>query len=155
MRCGLAGSALTISRALCDVVETTIKSGQVRRGRIGDDAASLERVPHRQHLVGPEKLIFGSPVRGRLDGSALRHRYKCGVDTAGLRRLGSQDLRHSYGSLLVAGDIGLVCSEDAIGHAQLTTRALPTRVSAKKLAAKLTDALRSTAATPITESQPG
>jgi site-specific recombinase XerD len=58
------------------------------------------------------------------------------------------DLRHSYGSMLVAGGIDLVSVKEAMGHAQLTTtsRYLHAR-PATELAAKFTDAMRSTGAT--------
>jgi integrase len=54
-----AGSALTISRVISDGVETTTKSGQVRRVPMGDDAAAaLERLSQRRDFTYPEDLIF-------------------------------------------------------------------------------------------------
>ena len=44
----------------------------------------------------------------RLDPSALRRRYERARETVGLEPLRFHDLRHSYGSLLVAGGIDLV-----------------------------------------------
>jgi integrase len=140
------GSALTISRAISDGVETTTKSGQVRRVPMGDDAAAaLERLSQRRDFTYPEDLVFCNLVGRRLDSSALRRRYKRARDAAGLRPLRWHDLRHSYGSMLVAGGIDLVSIKEAMGHAQLTTtsRYLHAR-PATELAAKFTDAMRST-----------
>jgi integrase len=143
------GSALTISRAISDGLETTTKSGQVRRVPMGDDsAAALERLSQRRDFTYPEDLVFCNLVGRRLDASALRRRYKRARDAAGLRPLRWHDLRHSYGSMLVAGGIDLVSIKEAMGHAQLTTtsRYLHAR-PATELAAKFTDAMRSTGAT--------
>jgi integrase len=143
------GSALTISRAISDGLETTTKSGQVRRIPMGDDtAAALDRLSQRRDFTNPEDLVFCNLVGRRLDSSALRRRYKRARDAAGLRPLRWHDLRHSYGSMLVAGGIDLVSIKEAMGHAQLTTtsRYLHAR-PATELAAKFTDAMRSTGAT--------
>ncbi len=143
------GSALTISRAISDGLETTTKSGQIRRVPMGDDAAAaLERLTQRRHFTHPEDLVFCNLVGRRLDASALRRRFKRARDAADLRPLRWHDLRHSYGSMLVAGGIDLVSVKEAMGHAQLTTtsRYLHAR-PATELAAKFTDALRSTGAT--------
>ncbi|MGH2862969.1 MAG: tyrosine-type recombinase/integrase, partial [Solirubrobacteraceae bacterium] len=140
------GSALTISRAISDGLETTTKSGQVRRVPMGDDtAAALERLTQRGHFTYPEDLAFCNLVGRRLDSSALRRRFKRARDAAGLRPLRWHDLRHSYGSMLVAGGIDLVSIKEAMGHAQLTTtsRYLHAR-PATELAAKFTDAIRAT-----------
>jgi integrase len=143
-----AGSAITVSRAISDGLETTTKSGQVRRVPMGDDAAAaLERLSQRPHFTYPEDLVFCNLVGRRLDGSALRRRFKRARDAAGLRPLRWHDLRHSYGSMLVAGGIDLVSVKEAMGHAQLTTtsRYLHAR-PATELAAKFTNAMRSTGA---------
>lgn len=145
------GSALTVSRAVSDGVETSTKSGQIRRVPMGDDtAAALERLSQRPHFTYPEDLVFCNLVGRRLDSSALRRRYKRARDAAGLRPLRWHDLRHSYGSMLVAGGIDLVSVKEAMGHAQLTTtsRYLHAR-PATELAAKFTDAMRSTGASAV------
>jgi integrase len=140
------GTALTVSRAVSDGVETSTTSGQIRRVPMGDDtAAALDRLSQRRDFTHPEDLVFCNLVGRRLDSSALRRRYKRARDAAGLRPLRWHDLRHSYGSMLVAGGIDLVSIKEAMGHAQLTTtsRYLHAR-PATELAAKFTDAMRST-----------
>ncbi|MGH3494994.1 MAG: tyrosine-type recombinase/integrase, partial [Sciscionella sp.] len=153
---GWEGTALTVSRAVSDGVETSTKSGQIRRVPMGDDtAAALERLSQRPHFTYPEDLIFCNLVGRRLDSSALRRRYKRARDAAGLRPLRWHDLRHSYGSMLVAGGIDLVSIKEAMGHAQLTTtsRYLHAR-PATELAAKFTEAMRSTGASSVGDGTP-
>ncbi len=117
-----AGSALTIERAISAGHEGTTKSGKVRRVPMADQAAAaLERLSHRQHFTSPDDLVFCNAIGRPIDGSALRRRYKRARDAAGLRPLRWHDLRHTFGSLLVAGGVDTVTVKEAMGHAQLTT----------------------------------
>ena len=63
--------------------------------------------------------------------------YKRARDAAGLRPLRWHDLRHTFGSLLVAGGVDLVSIKDAMGHSQLTTtsRYLHARPATERAAA--------------------
>jgi integrase len=142
------GSALTIERAISAGIEGTTKSGLVRRVPMADQAAAaLDRLSRREHFTSPDDLVFGSAIGRPLDGSALRRRYKKARDVAGLRPLRWHDLRHTFGSLLVAGGVDLVTVKDAMGHAQLTTtsRYLHAR-PATETAAKFTSAFATTSA---------
>lgn len=133
-----AGSALTISRSLSGGVEGTTKTDQVRRVPLADQAAAaLDRLSQRPDFVGPDEYVFCNAVGRPLDGSALRRRYKRARDAAGLRPLRWHDLRHTFGSLLVAGGIDLVSVKDAMGHAQLgtTSRYLHARPATERAAA--------------------
>lgn len=137
-----AGSALTIERAISAGIEGTTKSGNVRRVPMADQAAAaLDRLSRREHFTSPEDLVFCNSIGRSIDGSALRRRYKKARDAAGLRPLRWHDLRHTFGSLLVAGGLDLVTVKDAMGHAQLTTtsRYLHAR-PATETAAKFTSA---------------
>lgn len=117
-----AGSALTIERAVSAGHEGTTKSGKVRRVPMADQAAAaLERLSHRDHFTSPDDLVFCNTIGRAIDGSALRRRYKRARDAAGLRPLRWHDLRHTFGSLLVAGGVDTVTVKEAMGHAQLTT----------------------------------
>jgi integrase len=71
-------------------------------------------------------------------------RYKRARDAAGLRPLRWHDLRHTFGSLPVAGGVDLVSVRDAMGHTQLTTtsRCLHARPAAER-AASFTAAFQS------------
>lgn len=117
-----AGSALIVSRAISAGVERGTKTGQVRQVPLADHAAgALARVLDREDFTGRNEYVFCNAFGRRLDGSALRRRYKRARDAAGLRPLRWHDLRHTFGSLLVAGGIDLVSVKDAMGHSQLTT----------------------------------
>jgi integrase len=117
-----AGSVLTISRAVSAGVEGPTKTGQVRRVPMADQAAAaLDRLSRRADFTAPDDYVFCNVYGRRLDDSALRRRYKRARDQAGLRPLRWHDLRHTFGSLLVAGGVDLVSVRDAMGHSQLST----------------------------------
>jgi integrase len=84
-------------------------------------AVALERLSRRGEFTGPDDYVFCSRLGRRLDPSALRHRYERARDAAGLEPLRFHDLRHTYGSLLVAGGIDLVSVKAAMGHSRITT----------------------------------
>ena len=133
-----AGSVLTISRAISVGVEKGTKSGRIRQVPLAEHAAAaLARVLDRDDFLSPDDFVFCDAFGRRLDGSALRRRYKLARDAAGLRPLRWHDLRHTFGSLLVAGGIDLVSVKDAMGHAQLstTTRYLHARPATERAAA--------------------
>jgi integrase len=133
------GSTLTISRSLSSGVEGTTKTGHVRRVPMADQAAAAldDRLSQRQDFVSPDDYVFCNALGRPLDGSALRRRYKRARDAAGLRPLRWHDLRHTFGSLLVAGGVDLVSIKDAMGHSQLTTtsRYLHARPATERAAA--------------------
>ena len=116
------GSALTVSRAMSVGVEGPTKSGRIRRVPLSDQAAgALERLSHRDNFTGPDEFVFVNALGRPLDGSALRRRFKAARDAAGLRALRWHDLRHTFGSLLVASGVDLVSVQDALGHSQIGT----------------------------------
>jgi integrase len=135
------GSALTVSRALSAGVETSTKSGHVRRVPLSDQAAAaLERLSRREHFTSPDDLVLSNELGRHLDGSALRRRYKLARDRAGLRPLRWHDLRHTFGSRLAASGVDLVTIKSAMGHADLKTterylHAKPTTADAARFTA--------------------
>ena len=117
-----AGAALIVSRAISAGVERGTKSGRVRQVPLADHAGrALARVLDRDDFTGRGEFVFCNVYGRRLDGSALRRRYIRARDAVGLRPLRWHDLRHTFGSLLVAGGIDLVSVKDAMGHSQLST----------------------------------
>lgn len=145
-----AGSALVVSRAVSAGVERGTKTGRVRQVPLADQAgAALARVLQREDFHGRDDYVFSNAYGRRLDGSALRRRYKRARDAVGLRPLRWHDLRHTFGSLLVAGGIDLVSVKDAMGHTQLTTtsRYLHARPATERAAA-FTGAFNSTSHAP-------
>src|SRR5271154_4812450 len=117
-----AGHALTISRAMSDGIESSTKSGRVRRVPLPDQAAgALDRLSKRENFIGENELVFCNALGRHLDGSALRRRFKRARDAAGLRPLRFHDLRHTYGSLLAAAGVDLVTIQAVMGHSDLAT----------------------------------
>jgi integrase len=116
------GHALTISRAMSAGVESSTKSGHVRRVPMPDQAAAaLDRLSRRENYTSRDELVFCNVLGRALDGSALRRRFKRARDAAGLRPLRFHDLRHTYGSLLAAAGVDLVTIQAAMGHSALST----------------------------------
>ena len=110
---------------------------------LADQAAgALDRLSQRGDFTTPDDYVFANRFGRRLDGSALRRRFERARDAAGLRPLRFHDLRHTYGSLLVAGGIDLASVKAAMGHSRITTteRYLHAR-SASELADQFTRAL--------------
>jgi integrase len=70
--------------------------------------------------VGDDDLVFCGETGSYLDGSALRHRYKLALAAAGVRALRLDDLRHTFGTRMIAkGDIRRV--QEWMGHADIQT----------------------------------
>ena len=72
-----AGHAMTIEHAMSAGIESSTKSGRVRRVPLPDQAAAaLDRLSRREDFTGPDELVFCN-VLGRTlgDGSALRRRF--------------------------------------------------------------------------------
>ncbi len=103
------GRKIIVRRALSG--ETEVRSTKSRRARqvpLPDQAAAaLERLSRRGEFTGPDDYVFANRLGRRLDPSALRRRFERARDAAGLEPLRFHDLRHTYGSLLVAGGIDL------------------------------------------------
>ncbi len=102
-------------------VVTTPKSGKVRAVPMAPDVAeALAKLGRREHWVGDDDLVFVGEAGGHLDGSALRRRYKAALAAAGLRPLRFHDLRHTFGTRMIAkADIRRV--QEWMGHADIQT----------------------------------
>ena len=117
-----AGHVLTVARAMSLGIESSTKSGRVRRVPLPDQAAAaLDRLSRREHFTSTGDRVFCNALGRTLDGSALRRRFKRARDAAGLRPLRFHDLRHTYGSLLAAGGIDLVSIQAVMGNSALST----------------------------------
>src|ERR1700759_4919900 len=114
---------LIVARTLsADVEADSPKGGRFREGPLPDQAAAaLDRLSRRPDYIGPDEYVFCNRFGRRLDPSALRRRYERARDVAGLPPLRFHDLRHTYGSLLVAGGIDLVSVKSAMGHSNMST----------------------------------
>jgi integrase len=117
-----AGSVLHVDRALSAGKETTTKSGRGRNVPLTDQAvAALDGLSRRENFTSADDLVFCNSLGRTLDGAALRRPFERARDATGLRPLRWHDLRHTFGSLLVAGGVDLVSVKDAMGHARITT----------------------------------
>ena len=116
-----AGSVVRVRASYAAGVLTTPKSGKVRAVPLAPDVASaLAQLGRREHWVGDDDLVFAGGLGGYLDGSALRRRYKQALSRAGLRPLRSHDLRHTFGTRMIAkADIRRV--QEWMGHADIQT----------------------------------
>jgi integrase len=143
------GRKLIVRRSLSG--ETEVRSTKSRRAREvplpTQAAAALERLSRRGEFTGPNDYVFASRLGRHLDPSALRRRFERARDAAGLEPLRFHDLRHTYGSLLVAGGIDLPSVKAAMGHSRISTteRYLHAR-PAGELAERFTQALGGAAA---------
>lgn len=120
-----AGAKIVVQRAISDGVETTTKSGKVRRVPLPDQAVgALNRLSRRKDFTSAEDLVFCNIFGRRLDRYSLRDRFNDARKAAGLRPLRLHDLRHTYGSLLARAGIDLVTIQAAMGHSALTTTSI-------------------------------
>ncbi len=83
-------------------------------------AKALAQLGQRRDWVGEDDLVFCGAAGGYLDGSALRRRYKAALAAAGLRQLRFHDLRHTFGTRMIAkADVRRV--QEWMGHADIQT----------------------------------
>lgn len=138
------GRKIIVRRSLSGDTELrSTKSRRVREVPLPDQAAAaLDRLSRRDEFTGPGDYVFANRLGRRLDPSALRRRFERARDAAGLEPLRFHDLRHTYGSLLVAGGIDLASVKTAMGHSRIATteRYLHAR-PAGELADRFTQAL--------------
>jgi integrase len=116
-----AGQTIRVRASYYNGQLTTPKSGKVRAVPLGPDVASaLARLGNREHWTGKDDLVFAGETGGYLDGSALRRRYKLALAAAALRPLRFHDLRHTFGTRMIAkADIRHV--QEWMGHADIQT----------------------------------
>ncbi len=100
---------------------TTPKSGKVRSVPMAPDVArALAEAGQRSDWTADDDLVFVGELGSFLDGSALRRRYKAALKRAGLRPLRFHDLRHTFGTRVIAkADIRRV--QEWMGHADVQT----------------------------------
>jgi integrase len=100
---------------------TTPKSGKVRSVPMAPDVArSLAELGKRDLFTGDDDLVFASIVGGHLDADALSSRYRTALARAKLRSLRFHDLRHTFGTRMIAkADVRRV--QEWMGHADIQT----------------------------------
>ena len=100
---------------------TTPKSGKVRSVPMAPDVAeALARLARREQFTGEDELVFPGVTGGYLDGDALSKRYGRTLQRAALRPLRFHDLRHTFGTRMIAkADVRRV--QEWMGHADIQT----------------------------------
>jgi len=134
----LSGAIVTVERAVSADVEKAPKSGKPRDVPVAHPAAeALARLGQRAEFTSPDDYVFCNRFGRRLDGSALRRRYKRAAEAAGLRPMRLHSLRHAAGSVLARNKVDLITIRDFYGHASLSTtnRYLHSKLDATAVAA--------------------
>jgi integrase len=116
-----AASVLRVRASYAGGALTTPKSGRVRSVPLGPDVAeTLARLGQRGFATSDDELVFPGETGSYLDASALRRRYDRALERAGLRPLRFHDLRHTFGTRMIArADIRRV--QEWMGHADVQT----------------------------------
>ena len=100
---------------------STPKSGKVRSVPMAPVVAeALARLAQRERFIGDDDLVFVGVAGGFVDGSALLRRYKRALASAGLRSLRFHDLRHTFGTRMIA-KADIVRVQEWMGHADIAT----------------------------------
>ncbi len=116
-----AGSTIRVRASYGAGQLTTPKSGRVRAVPMAPDvASSIAQLGRREHWTGDDDVVFVGEAGSYLDGSALRRRYKAALVRGGLRPLRFHDLRHTFGTRMIAkADIRRL--QEWMGHADVQT----------------------------------
>jgi len=115
------GSAIRVRASYTNGHLTSPKSGKVRSVPMaGQVAEALARLGQRDLFTEDDDAVFAGTVGGYLDGSALSKRYRAALHRAALRPLRFHDLRHTFGTRVIAkADIRRV--QEWMGHADVQT----------------------------------
>jgi integrase len=116
-----SGATIRVRASYASGHLTTPKSGKVRAIPMAPDVASaLAQLRRREHWVADDDLVFPGETGRYLDGSALSRRYKMALRRARLRPLRFHDLRHTFGTRMIAkADIRRV--QEWMGHSNIQT----------------------------------
>jgi integrase len=116
-----AGQAIRVHASFAGGQVMSPKSGKVRSVPMAPDVASaLAALGRRERWTGDDDLVFVGTLGSHVDGSALRRRYIDALRRAGLRPLRFHDLRHTFGTRMIAkADIRRV--QEWMGHADVQT----------------------------------
>lgn len=106
------------------------KSGRVRSVPLSDPAARVVDAIHRERRPKPDDLVFPSPATGGLlDAGDLRDTFYAALTAAGLGHLREKpenpitfhDLRHTFGTIAVAGGAQMLQVQAWMGHSNIAT----------------------------------
>ncbi len=116
-----AGAAIRVRASYALGQLSSPKSGKVRAVPLAPDVATaLACLAERGFMTGDDDLVFVGEFGTYVDGSALRRRYLTALQRAGLRRLRFHDLRHTFGTRVIA-KADIVRVQEWMGHADIQT----------------------------------
>ena len=116
-----ARSRIRVRASYTDGVLSTPKSGKMRAVPMAPDVATaLARLGSRPRWTGDDDQVFPGTAGGYLDASALYRRYKKALERAGLRDLRFHDLRHTFGTQVIA-TASILKVKEWMGHADVDT----------------------------------
>ena len=116
-----AGSTIRVRASYAAGKLTTPKSGKVRAVPMAPDVSSaLAKLGDRERYTGDDDFVFAGEAGLPLDGDALSSRYRDALTRARLRPLRFHDLRHTFGTRMIAkADIRRL--QEWMGHADIQT----------------------------------
>jgi integrase len=116
-----AAAAIRVRTSYAGRALATPKSARVRSVPLAPDVAeALARLGQHGHTTRDDDLVFLGDAGTYLDASALRRRYDRALKRAGVRPLRFHDLRHTFGTRMIArADIRRV--QEWMGHADVQT----------------------------------
>jgi integrase len=115
------GQVIRVRASYADGALTTPKSGKVRSVPMAPDVAeALAKLGQRENWTGDDDLVFIGQAGHYLDGRSLRRRYDAALKRGNLRKLRFHDLRHTFGTHMIAkADIRRV--QEWMGHSDIQT----------------------------------
>jgi integrase len=97
------GSTIRVRASYAAGKLTTPKSGKVRAVPMAPDVAgALAKLGDRDRYTGDDDFVFAGEAGLPLDGDALSSRYRDALARTGLRPLRFHDLRHTFGTRMIA-----------------------------------------------------
>jgi integrase len=116
-----AGSYIRVTASYTNGELSTPKSGKVRSVPMAPEVGeALARLGQRDGWTNPGDLVFVGLAGGHVDASALLRRYRAALRRAALRPLRFHDLRHTFGTRVIAeADIRRV--QEWMGHGDVQT----------------------------------
>jgi site-specific recombinase XerD len=127
-----------------EAIRVTGKGGKTRVVPIGEPAQRALRryLEVARHALGPggsERALFVSRRGRRLSGSDVRRRLEKWVREAAVAgRISPHTLRHSFATHLLEGGADLRSIQELLGHSNLSTTQVYTRVEPSRLRAEYT-----------------
>src|SRR3954454_17219165 len=116
-----AGSYIRVTASYTNGELSTPKSGKVRSVAMAPEVGeALARLGQRDASADQDDLVFVGLAGSYVDASALLRRYRAALRRAELRPLRFHDLRHTFGTRVIAyADIRRV--QEWMGHADVQT----------------------------------